>query len=312
MSRAAAAGPATGQARHLTYRLTASGGYTGTAELWVGKETGPPPDRLALVETVSRNGVPAPDLNLQFVESGAMPRTYDPATNTIVIGQPDMSGYGGLRLLLGAYLAPKIEAQLHLGSQASLAPNHRLTHSTVNGVGVYSISLGDLGTLSFNDQTYVLEAATWTVKNQTWQAHRVGQATIPLASVPAGTFELHVPANARTVQGPGASKSGDGSGPNPVDLPTDLASVCQTTPEAIKSVLGSTTNETLLQICQQTRPGISAAQLNTELLSLIKKELDAAVAAGSISRADADAEYAGLQQKLQQTASPQVNGAGKK
>jgi hypothetical protein len=306
--RAVVAAPAAGEAQHLTYRLTTSDGYTGTAELWVGTSTSDGADLRALTETLTRNGVPAPDLDVQFVSTGAAPRIYDPATNTIIVGKSDIMAMSGLRLLVGSYLAPKMATLLHLGNPGELTHGRKVTHSTLNGKGVYGLTLGDFGTLYFNDQTYVLEGLDWSDQSRSWQARLGDEKTLPLASVPAGTFELHAPATARTVQAPEGPKAGNDSSADVFDVMSALAAACHTTPVAMKGALGSNPSLTALQLCQQTRPGVTADQLYTDLSAQLKATLDAAVVNGTLTRSEADADYASLQQKLRRFVTAQLSG----
>jgi hypothetical protein len=154
---------------------------------------------------LSKNGVDAPALDLQFVMNGGESRTYDPATNKTIVGSPDLMTYSGLRLLDGVFAGRKIGAALQLGGGAP--PASKLTQGTLNGVGVYSITQGDMGTLYFNDQSYRLEGLNWTDGSRSWQARLLNETVVPLASAPAGTFDLHAPASAQTVasqaEGPG-------------------------------------------------------------------------------------------------------------
>jgi hypothetical protein len=309
INRAAAAGPAAGQAQHFIYRLTTSDGYAGTADLWVGSQA-IPDGPIALTESMSRNGVDAPALNLQFVLNGAESRTYDPATNKIVVGSPDFTSYSGLRLLLGVFAGRKIGNALESGAGAP--PASQLTHVTFNGVSAYSVTMGDLGTLYFNDQSYRLEGLNWTDGSHSWQARLLNEAVIPLTSVPAGTFTLHAPASAQTVAGPAPTKKTGAGVSIPVDFFEALAAVCRTTPETIKSELRTAPGATALQVCQQTRPGVTADQLFSDLLSQIKIQLDSAVASGTITRSQADAAYSGLQPKLRMFITSPIAGPANK
>ena len=106
INRAAAAGPVAGQVQHSTYQLTTSDGYTGTADLWFGDQASQDAP-VVLTESLSRNGVDAPTLDLKFVMNGDDSQTYDPATNTIIVGSPDMMTFSGLRLLMGVFASRK-------------------------------------------------------------------------------------------------------------------------------------------------------------------------------------------------------------
>jgi hypothetical protein len=321
INRAAAAGPVAGQVQHSTYQLTTSDGYTGTADLWFGNQASQDCP-VALTESLSRNGVDTPALDLRFVMNGGESRTYDPATNTIIVGSPDMTTYSGLRLLMDVFAGRKFGFALQAGATTPSAS--QLTHGTFNGVGVYSVSMGAMGTLDFNDQSYRLEGLTWTVGSQRWEARVLSETDLPLASAPSGTFDLNAPASAQTVVSKGgvkAPENGDGSNAGtiargsdaaPVDLVAALVTVCQTTPEAVKSDLGAAPSATPLQVCQHTRPATTADQLASELLSQIKTQLDAAVASGSISRSEADAAYADLQQTLPAQVTAPIEGPGTK
>ena len=73
-------------------------------------------------------------------------------------------------------------------------------------------------------------------------------------------------------------------------------------------------DKSMLAICQETAPSMTAQQLVTALLVPLKASLDAQVASGALTQTQEADELAGLQRKLlgMVTAQPGSTPAGKK
>jgi hypothetical protein len=84
----------------------------------------------------------------------------------------------------------------------------------------------------------------------------------------------------------------------PVDLASAFAQACKTTPVAFKTAMGSSPDESMLAACRQTNPSMTSAQLAAALLVSARAQLDAAVAAGKITAAQAADQLARMQSKL--------------
>src|SRR5215470_17734809 len=85
LQRAAAVRPGPNQATHALYRLTGSGGVTGTADVWVGTDAQGAPSEFALRVTGAKDGQPAPEVSGQSVLTGQTLKVYDPARNTVTV-----------------------------------------------------------------------------------------------------------------------------------------------------------------------------------------------------------------------------------
>jgi hypothetical protein len=72
-------------------------------------------------------------------------------------------------------------------------------------------------------------------------------------------------------------------------------------------------DKSMLAICQETAPGMTAQQLVTALLVPLKASLDAQVASGALTRTQEADQLAGAQYKLQVmvTTQPSSTPAGK-
>lgn len=76
------------EATHSTYRITASGGYSGTVDVWVGMDAQGAVSEFALTGHMSLNGQPAPELISPRVMTNQEMQVYDPKTNTVTISSP--------------------------------------------------------------------------------------------------------------------------------------------------------------------------------------------------------------------------------
>ena len=143
LHRAAAAGPGPNEAAHATYRISADGSVTGTADAGVGYDDTGAPNQFALM--------------------GVDPQS---APGSMIMG------------LVGG-------AKLARGPLAATAQRENL-----GGVAVYALRSSGDGDLTFyyNAQSYVLQGADWTEGGTLWQIRLASYTTMPLSTVPAGTF----------------------------------------------------------------------------------------------------------------------------
>jgi hypothetical protein len=309
LQRAAAVSPGANEATHTTYRLTASGGDTGTADVWVGTDGQGAPLEFALTVSMSRNGQPAPELSSQSVLTDLSLQVYDPAKNTVTLssnGPPDQPD----GLFTGVLVAQKQGQGFEAGRQPS---SFGLQHETIDGVSVYALTLDDGSNqiLYFNTQSYVLEGADWTQDGRSWQARLdpASYQTMAFAAVPPHAFTLTAPANAHvvTLSPPAApAKLKDGL------VITAAAAACHTTIPAFQAAMQAG-DRSMLAICQETAPSMTAQQLVTALVASFKPSLDAQVASGALTPAQEADELAGLQTQLlgMVTVQPGSTPAGK-
>jgi hypothetical protein len=307
LQRAAAVSPGTNEAAHSTYRLSASGGVTGTADLWVGSDASGVLTQFALTQMVSVNGRPAPELSGRLVETDRNFQVYDPATNTVTTsswGMPPLdagtsssssSAVQNLEgILVGAFVSQKFTRAMSDGMQPSA---WNLQRETLNGVSVYALNFDPTGqTFYFNTQSYALEGGDWTQGGRSWQARldHSSYQTTGLSSVPAHTFTLNAPANATvvTLTAPAGAK-------RPADdrVPQAAAAACGTTADAIANAQQAG-DKSLLAICQETSPTMTADRLVTAILVPFKADLDAQVSAGTLTPQGEATALANLREKL--------------
>jgi hypothetical protein len=303
LQRAAAVRPGPNQATHAIYRLTGSGGITGTADVWVGTDAQGAPSEFALTVTGTKDGQPAPEKSGQSVLTGRTLKEYDPARNTVTVypqGALDQSAQLQQRFV-GALAAQKVSRMLADQHQTA-APAQQ---QTLDGVSVYAVSVQGAGeTFYFNAQSYILEGMDWTSDGKPAQARLdpASYQTMPLSAVPPQAFTLTAPPNARVdTISPSADQAKGGavhvklSGDDPIV--TAAAAACHTTKSAFQAAVQAG-DKSMLAICQETAPSMTAEQLVTALLVPVKASLDAEVAAGALTRTQEADELAGVQRKL--------------
>ncbi|MBV9282694.1 MAG: hypothetical protein JOZ41_21665 [Chloroflexi bacterium] len=315
LHRAEAVGPGPNAAMHETYRLAASGGLTGSADVWVGADAVGAPTQFALTQTMFENGRSAPDLSSRLVRTDQTFQVYDPSTNTVTESTqgsplPDLLASSSLSatiqdldgMYLGTLVAQKMGRALEVGAQQTA---FTLQQQTLDGVPVYALHVvlpGGFGsqgawseTMYFNAQSYLLEGTDWSQAGRTWQARLdpASYRTMPLSAVPPQTFTLNAPATARVVTLPApAPKWGQ-----PDDIMSTMATVCHTTSQALAAAARAG-GKSMLAICQETNPGMTADQLVAAVMAPLKSSLDAQVASGAITAAQEAQDLANLRIKL--------------
>jgi hypothetical protein len=312
LQRAAAVRLGPNQATHAIYRLTASGGYTGTADVWVGTDAQGAPSEFALTVTGAKDGQPAPELSGQSVLTGQTLRVYDPASNTVTVYPQNALDQGSQlqEMFVGALAAQKVSRMLAAQHQTAAQAQQQ----TLDGVSVYAVSVGGAGeTFYFDAQSYILEGADWTQGGRSRQARLdpASYQTMALSAVPPHAFTLTAPANARVVtpSPPAAPAKGSGATDSVI---TAAAAACHTTIPAFNAAMQAG-DKSMLAICQETAPSMTAQQLVTVLLVPFKASLDAQVASGALTPTQEADELARLQRKLlgMVTAQPGWTPAGK-
>jgi len=296
LHRAAAVSPGPNEATHAIYRLTASGGYTGTADVWVGTDASGSPAEFALTVSMSKDGDQAPQLSSRRIQTQQTMQVYDPASNTVTISSPGASDQQLEGVFVGTLVAQKLSRALDTNKQQN---PFKLQQATLDGVSVYALQLEGSGnqTFYFNTQSYVLEGADWVQNGKSWQARLGpnGYQVMALSTVPAHTFTLNAPATARvvTVTPPeGTSKGSAEDG-----LMKGIVAACDTTAQVFNAALQKG-DKSILAICQQTNPGMTADSLVTALMAPFKSDLDAKVASGAMTPAEEADNLSRLRMKL--------------
>jgi hypothetical protein len=186
----------------------------------------------------------------------------------------------------------------------------KLQQQTLNGVSVYALRLEDGSdqTFYFNTQSYVLEGADWTQDGRAWQARLDPSSyqTMALSAVPPHTFSLNAPTTARVVRE--TSSQPAAKLPAEDTVVTTAAAACHSTPQAFAAAMQAG-DRSMLAICQETAPSMTASQLVTALLALFKSSLDAQVASGALTPSQEADELAGVQRKLQAMVTTQPGSA---
>jgi hypothetical protein len=258
---------APGQATQLVYRLTATGGYSGTGEVWLGTGANGNPDLFAQSATMLQGGDPANTMSSRRVESGQTIWEYASPSNTITalpvdeVDQQYREMFDGTRVAryLGR-LAQNPEQGVRL-----------LPQQMLDGVTVDVVELdGPNGrqTFYFDAHDYLLRGADWTQDGKVWQARLVKDDTMALSAALAHAFTLNAPPAAH------------------VSMPTigleGLASACRTTNSAIKEASLSG-GKSPLDLCRETRPTMTEATLIAALAPPVKAILDQGVSSGNIT-----------------------------
>jgi hypothetical protein len=195
LHRAAAVTSVPNEATHSTYRITASGGYTGTIDVWVGTDAQGAPSEFAMTASMSLNGQPDPGFDHRGVMTNQESQAYDPVRNTITITSPPS---GEDQQFEGVFVAALIAQTMNKCPAA-------VQQRTLDGVPVYALRFEESNqAVYFNTQTYVLEGSDWTQNweiSSAWHWHArldpSGYHTMPLSAVPPHTFSLNAPATAQ-------------------------------------------------------------------------------------------------------------------
>jgi hypothetical protein len=98
-----------------------------------------------------------------------------------------------------------------------------------------------------------------------------------------------------------------------VDLMPALATACATTPQAFAAAMvGHTGSRSLLTVCQQTNPSISADRLVAALLAPVQSALDGLIRSGAINSAQESDDLANVRAQLAHlvTAGIGIGGSG--
>jgi hypothetical protein len=305
LRRAAAVRFAPEQAVHLDYNVqrTLNGRpSTGTGDVWVETDANGTPTLVA--ETVSLRGTPSAAAQLveRAIETPAGVYAYHANDNAIeipshAVGPPETPTVPLPAFLLnGATVAQRLQ-QLGADAQggARLLGQQTLDGFTVDAIQVVGWPDSGLRPIFYFDAlTHLLRGFDVTDNAESWQVRFVSEQTTRADAVPSSTFKLNAPANAKVqLTGPA------------VDV---LARLCPT--NNLKLLLAQ--GQTLLTACRSTTPGLTEDALVTALAESSKTDIDAALAAGQITQAQAAQALATLQTQLRAfvTASQPAPGTG--
>jgi hypothetical protein len=281
--------------RTLSDRTTA-----GSAEVWIETGSDGTPTRVAETLVIAKDPAGPPVLANRHIETRAGTYSYDQDQNTISVSSGDdlsWSTRATPTVPLPAYLfngATVAQGLQELG-QSGQAGVRLLGQQTVDGVTVDAVQVdgwpdgGSLrATFYFDADSHLLRG--FDVVNTeasdnapSYQVRLTRTETMAAAAVPAGTFTLNAPAGA-LVEPP----------------PPDTDALSRLCPEFGNGKELLAQGETVLQICQASNPGMTEDELVAALLASPKADLDAAVAAGQITAAQAAVGIAAEKAELEQ------------
>jgi hypothetical protein len=289
LRRAAAVRFGADQGLHFLYSVDvtrAGRSSAGTGDVWVETDGAGVPTQVAETLRLSKEASDPPLLVTRDVQTPAGVYSYDTGDNAILVPSSDDPNWSGRQaptvplpafLFNGATVAQRLQ-ELAAGAEggAQLVGRQTLDGVPVDVVEVDGWPNGDALRTSFyfDAQSHVLRGfdvvgTDPSHDTASWRVRLVSNATTSSESVPAGTFTLGAPTDA-WVQVP----------PFAMDA---VASLC---PPGIKPLLVQ--GESLLDVCRSTTPGLTEDALLSALSGSAKADLDAAVAAGQITGAQAD------------------------
>jgi hypothetical protein len=129
---------------------------------------------------------------------------------------------------------------------------------------------------------------------------------MPLSAVPSHTFSLNAPTTAQVVRE--APPQETSKGPADDNIVKTAAAACNTTAQAFANALQAG-DGSMLAICQQTSPTMTADRLVDALIGPFKTTLDAQVASGVITASQEATELTNLRIKLTHMVSDQPGTA---
>lgn len=264
---------------HYVYRVSISGGtvkqpVSGTTSVWFGASGDTP--RSAQDITLAKGGsAVVPLLLSRYVQIGGQLYGYDASHNTIL--PPYATGTASPVVPSAAFGTASAAQSL----QATLAQDGArlvgVSHETLDGHQVDAITVDGAfgwpsgrGTFYFDSRTHALRGFDVRTINPSypapsWTVRLVSSEDVPAASAPTGTFKLGAPADA-LVQAPAPDK------------------------QALLRLLSGGAQKpgmSILEAVQAAHPGMSEDAIAAAIFGSAKGQLDAAVAAGQITRAQA-------------------------
>ncbi len=264
-----------------------------SADVWVQADANGDPTMSAQTLTPGRPGLRG--IGDRYIQIGQRVYAYDSSHNAILVtAGPGMQDFHPSWVvpndaLDGAGLTQELSALAQRSpQQVQLLPRQTLDGTTVDVIQIngWSDRPAQRTTFYFDAQSFLLrgfDAASFDSSYPTpsWQVRLTGYNTVAGSAVPANTFTLNAPADARIVA------------PAP-DL-SAFSTVCHSSADA-KQVLAGT--QSLLAACRATAPAVSEDDLVAALISPYKTALDSAVADGQITQAQAAHSFAAQQQWL--------------
>jgi hypothetical protein len=167
LRRVETAGLVPNQITHFAYQITGSTEYSGTSEFWVRANAG---------------GMP---VGISF--GSANPQSVPQSIGTA-------------RLLIAGY-----EAEANGSLPPSLAGSQVTGQQTFDGHAVDVVKLSNGVTLYVDASSYIVRGADWSAtkngRTDTMQVRLLQEGTVPLNSVPAGTWHLHGAAGSSSASG---------------------------------------------------------------------------------------------------------------
>ena len=309
LRRVAARQLAPNQAAHLveTVTVTLDGRTaTGTADVWFQTDANGTPTLSVQDLTLDKGGKggadravasSVPARHSRFIQIGSQLLAYNPelrGDNTIMLASRGQtrthpSWVVPNEVFDGASVAQSLSALAQASpQQVRLLPQQTLDGHTVDVVEVdgWTQAPAQRTVFYFDAQSYVLRGFDATGLDPSypmpsWQARFSAATTMAASAVPPQTFALAAPATARVAL--------DLGGPAFGTAPCHFSATAK---ESLRS------GHSLLSVCQATAPGVTAAALVAALAAPDKATLDAAVAAGVLTPAQAAVYLGQVQDQL--------------
>jgi hypothetical protein len=292
LRRAAAVQLPPNSALHLVYRVTVTfagqsgdngaGPHSGTADVWIESDAAGHPILSAQTLTLA-----VKNIFTRYIQAGGETYSYDPELrrdNSIAISPEtpfDPSWLVPNHLFDGATVAR------YLNAPSQQQGVQRLPDQTLDGHAVDVVQV-DGGpdrpalrtTLYFDAHTYLLRGFDATAIDSSyplpdWHARLTNDVTIRASAVPPHTFTLNAPSDAQI----------DLPGPDSSAMAAAFQATCHTTLN-FKAAIGS--GRTPLDLCRDTNPDVTQAQLVDALVAPTRHDFDRAVADGQISQGQED------------------------
>jgi len=306
LRRAAAVRLGANEGAHFTYSVqTTLSGRTGTGEVWIESDAGGAPTLVAEAVTLAKDPASPPMMVERVIETPAGIYSYDVEHNVIIVSPRDDPNWATRGIVAlppflfnGAWVAQRLQELVQSAHDGA----RLLGQQTIDGVSVDAVEVdgwpndGSRTTFYFDVDSHLLRGfdVVNTDPSSNAPSFRVRLSrheTLAVASLPEGTFKLNAP-----------------------DAVVELASgnaLARLCPGFSKQALVQ--GKTLLQICQSTKPGLTEDELIAALSASAKSDLDAAVADGQITAAQAAAGLAAQKAQLEEsvTASTPVAKIGR-
>ena len=308
------------EAAHAIYSVTVTvpasdagakgaGSLTGTADVWVQTDASGAPTLSAQTLSMTKAGMTS-----RYIQAGGHVYAYNPemrGDNTILL-DAGRRGMASWVLPNSAFDGPNLAQRL-----SALTPQQvrSLPQQTMQGHAVDVVEVDGWTDRPAQRTIFYVDAQSYQLRGfnvdshdpsyptPAWQARLMVYGTMSATAVPPQTFTLNAPATAQ-LHAPDLSDPAIFKG-----FQDAFAATCHgATDLSLKRLLLS--GQTLLASCQATAPSVTQADLVTALAAPEKAALDAALATGQVTTAQATTGLSAWQSWLTAFATT-PNGAGK-